>query len=79
MKFEFHENVIQTIYKLSIFYTDTGKMNWIDEAKVTDQDWRGRFSLTAIFCEWISTGLINYIFSKRCQLFVYYVNTYIFL
>jgi len=37
---------------------DTGKMNWIDQAKVTDQDWRGRFSLTAIFCEWISTGLI---------------------
>ena len=51
-------------------------MNWIDEAKVTDQDWRGRFSLTAIFCEWISTGLINYIFSKRCQLFAYYVNIY---
>ena len=43
-----------------LFYTDTGKMNWIDQAKVTDQDWRGRFSLTAIFCEWISTGL-NYI------------------
>ena len=35
-------------------------MNWIDQAKVTDQDWRGRFSLTAIFCEWISTGLKLY-------------------
>ena len=37
-------------------------MNWIDQAKVTDQDWRGRFSLTAIFCEWISTGL-NYLYT----------------
>jgi len=36
----------------------TGTMTWKDQAKTSDDDWRGTYSLSAILCEWIVTGLI---------------------
>ena len=33
-------------------------MTWKDQAKTSDDDWRGTYSLSAILCEWIVTGLI---------------------
>jgi len=37
---------------------ETGSLEWKDNAKTSDSDFRGRFSLTSVICEWTSTLLI---------------------
>jgi len=37
---------------------DTGAIKWIDTAKTSDTDSKGKLSLTSVLCEWLSTLLI---------------------
>ena len=41
-----------------LFFSETGSLEWKDNAKTSDSDFRGRFSLTSVICEWTSTLLI---------------------
>ena len=42
-----------------MFYlADTGALEWNDSASISDGDFKGQLSLTAVLCEWICTFLI---------------------
>ena len=47
-----------SLYFLYLFFSETGSLEWKDNAKTSDSDFRGRFSLTSVICEWTSTLLI---------------------
>ena len=47
------------IFRLSLYFAESGTLEWNDSASnISDGDFKGRLSLTAVLCEWICTFLI---------------------